>query len=70
MIFMMCERYFKSARHHDNMVELSLTLRELEDLTGYVAAESNHARSRSKQNELGAICDYLEDCVTEMKRRQ
>ena len=69
MISLMCGQYFKTAIHHDDMVELSLTLRELEDLTGYVAAESNHARSRRTQDELGAICDYLEECVEAIKRR-
>ena len=69
MISLTCEQYFTSATPHDEMVELSLTLSELEDLTGYVAAESNHARSRRTQDELGAICDYLEECVEAIKRR-
>lgn len=70
MISMLCERYLKSATRHDDHVELSLTLQELEDLTGYAAAESNHARSRRKQEELGAICDYFESEVSAIKRGQ
>ncbi len=69
MIDTMCGHYFKTAQHHGDMVELSLTLHELEELTGAVAAESNHARSRRVQDELGAICDYLEECVGAIKRR-
>ncbi len=68
MIDAMCGHYFKTAQHHGEIVELSLTLHELEELTGAVAAESNHARSRSMQDELGAICDYLEECVGVIKR--
>ncbi len=68
MIDTMCGQYFKTAQHQGEIVELSLTLYELEELTGAVAAESNHARSRSKQDELGAICDYLEECIGAIKR--
>ncbi len=70
MISMLCERYLKSVTRHDDTVELSLTLKELEDLTGYVAAESNHASTRRKQDELGAICDYFESEVSSIKREQ
>ena len=70
MIEAMCGQYFKTARHDGETVELSLTLHELEELTGAVAAESNHARSRSMQDELGAICDELEECIGAIKRGQ
>ena len=68
MIETMCGQYFKTAQHHGDMVELSLTLYELEELTGAVAAESNHARSRSMRDELGAVCDELEECIGIVKR--
>jgi hypothetical protein len=70
MIAMICEEYLKTATRHNDSIELSLTLKELEDLTGYAAAESNHARSWRKQEELGAICDYLESQVSMIKRGQ
>ena len=70
MIETMCGQYFKTAQHNGEMVELSLTLHELEELTGAVAAESNHAHSRNMQDELGAICDELEECVGAVKRGQ
>jgi hypothetical protein len=68
MIETMCGQYFKTAQHHGDMVELSLTLHELEELTGAVAAESNHARSRSMRNELGGSCDDFEECIGAVKR--
>ena len=69
MVSALCGRALKTAKHAGESVELSLTLHELEELTGAVAAESNHARSRRKQEELGAICDYLEGCVGAIKRQ-
>ncbi len=47
-----------------------MTLDELEDLTGYVAAESNHARTARQGEELGAICDDFEVRISEIKRRK
>ena len=59
-----CKRQLESAttfeREGEEFVELSLTLAELEDLTGYVAAESNHARTERQCEDLGSICDYFE----------
>jgi len=40
--------------------ELLLTQNELKKLIGYVAAEANHARKKSEQEDLNSICDYLE----------
>lgn len=60
LISMCCERQLSTATKNKEGVRLSLTYSELEDLIGFVAAESNHARSRRKQEDLGSICDYLE----------
>ena len=67
-----CKRQLESASTFDKdgeeFIELSLTLAELEDLTGYVAAESNHARTARQREDLGEICDYFEGLVFDMKR--
>ena len=68
MISMACEKQLKSKMKQGDEIELSLTLAQLEDLTGYVAAESNHSRSKRKAQDLGEICDYLESLIFEIKR--
>jgi len=68
LISTVCKRQLESATEDDEGVELLLTLKELEELTGFVAAESNHARSKRQREELGEICDYLEAAVYRIKR--
>jgi hypothetical protein len=63
-----CRRQLESATEHDEGIELLLTLGQLEELTGFVAAESNHARSKRQREELGEICDHLEVTVSRIKR--
>ena len=68
LISTLCEKQLTSATKHHNKVELSMTFDELEDLTGYVAAEANHARTKRQREELGAICDYLEAFMNRIRR--
>ena len=60
LISLCCKQQLTTATNNKEGVSLSLTYSELEDLIGFVAAESNHARTRRKQEDLGSICDYLE----------
>jgi hypothetical protein len=68
LISRVCRRQLESATEHDEGIELLLTLGQLEELTGFVAAESNHARSKRQREELGEICDHLEVTVSRIKR--
>jgi hypothetical protein len=72
LISAICKKQLESAttyqQDEEEIVELSLTLDELEDLIGYVAAESNHARTKRQQEDLGSICDYFEARLSEIKR--
>jgi hypothetical protein len=68
LIATLCRRQLASATKDDEGIELSLTLAQLEELTGFVAAESNHARSKRQREELGEICDYLEAAMYRIKR--
>jgi len=68
MISMLCKKQLGSQKKRDDEIELSMTLAELEDLIGHVAAESNHARSKRQAEDLGAICDYLESLAFNAKR--
>ncbi len=45
-----------------------MTLFQLEELTGWLAAESNHANSRRVSEELGEICDQVESLLDQIKR--
>jgi hypothetical protein len=49
-------------------IGLSMTPVEFDDLIGYVAAESNHARTKRQREDLDAICDYFEAYVSDIKR--
>ncbi len=73
IISMTCRRQLESAttyeQDEEKVVELLMTLKELEDLTGYVAAESNHAKTAKQGRELGAICDAFEVRLSEIKRQ-
>ena len=68
-----CHKQLESATTYEQggekVVELLMTLGELEDLTGYVAAESNHAKTAKQSRELGAICDAFEARMSEIKRQ-
>ena len=64
-----CKKQLESATEDDEGIELLLTLGELEELAGFVAAESNHARSKRQREELGELCDYLEAEVSRIRRK-
>lgn len=69
IISMTCASQLKSAIKHDKEVELLMTVSELTDLIGYVAAEANHARSKKQSRDLNMICDYLEVAEQNIKRQ-
>ena len=68
LISIVCKKQLESAAEHDEGIELLLTLKELTELTGFVAAESNHARTKRQREELGEICDDLEVLVSGIRR--
>ena len=43
----------------ENGILLRLSLEEIEDLLGYIAAEANHSTSRALEIELGQLYDKL-----------
>ena len=69
LISITCARQLKSVIKHGDEVELLMTVSELTDLIGYVAAEANHARSKKKSWDLNMICDYLEAAEQDIKRQ-
>ncbi|MBF0205069.1 MAG: hypothetical protein HQK67_12375 [Desulfamplus sp.] len=47
-----------------------MTLEQLTDLIGYVAAEANHTRSKRLQEDLNEICDCLESTEQSIKHQK
>jgi hypothetical protein len=68
MISSVCKSQLNSATKVEEGIDLSLTLAELTDLIGYVAAEANHARTKRQREDLNSICDYLEELEFDIKR--
>ena len=60
MINDMCGRYLKPAKKRGNYVVLDLSIKEANDLAGWVAAEANHATSKRKCELLNSACDAIE----------
>lgn len=68
LISLVFDPYLRNATQYDgDEVELTLTLKELQYLIGYVAAESNHARSKRNSDDLNSICDFLEAVEEDIK---
>lgn len=53
------ERRIRVARTNNSVLLVSLTLDDLDELIGYVAAEANHALERRLAGELGELYDRL-----------
>lgn len=47
---------------------IRMSLSEISDLAGWMAAESNHADSPRKARELGELCDHFESIEFQIKR--
>jgi hypothetical protein len=46
---------------------IHMSLREISDLGGWMAAESNHAQSPKTADELGLLCDHFENIEFQIK---
>lgn len=60
MISDMCGQYFKSAKRRGDFVVLDISIHEANDLAGWVAAETNHAKSARESDLLNSACDAIE----------
>lgn len=58
-----CEKQIKEAIKKNKKYILKFTGEELEDLAGYVAAEANHTKSKSKGKSLDLLSDKIEDLL-------
>jgi hypothetical protein len=60
MIMICCQSVLKKVQNKNGLVELSLTEYELNDLTGFVAAEANHTASKQQEEKLEQLFIHLE----------
>ena len=67
LISTVCAGQLESAHKRGDEVELTMTLSDLEDFIGFVAAEANHAKGRNQRDNLNQICDYLESVAYQIK---
>jgi hypothetical protein len=69
MIASVCDDLLASPRKRSGYLVLQLTEGQLEDLTGWVAAEANHAKTREEEEALGDVCDHLESNLSGIRMR-
>ena len=63
-----CGSILKKIIMKDNEVRLLLTKDELKELTGFVAAEANHATSKTEEEGLDEIFEHLEATLYSLER--
>lgn len=68
MITTCCGSFLRKVQRQDNSVKFLLTEFELKELTGFVAAEANHAISKNKEQELNKIYEQLEDALYSLNK--
>ena len=67
IVFGRLKATLKRMAKKEGMHTINMTLDEIGDLAGWMAAESNHAKSRRKAYELGELCDYFESLEFQIK---
>ena len=70
MVASACDDLLASPRRCSGYFVLRLTEAQLEDLTGWVAAEANHAKTREEEEVLGDVCECLESVLTTIGMRK
>lgn len=60
----------RAARKRNGNYFLSVSLSQLSELCGFVAAEANHSQGKRLQDDFNELCDYLEGRECEIKKEQ
>lgn len=68
IIALMIGDQLEAAKKKGDQRILSMTLFQLEELAGWLAAESEHAYSKRVREELSKICDQVENLLDQIKR--
>ena len=67
MIFGMLKATLTRLSKKEGTHNIQMSLDEINELAGWMAAESNHAESQKKSGELGDLCDYFESLMFQVK---
>lgn len=70
MVALSCRDYLASPLKRSGYMVLLLTEGELTDLTGWVAAEANHAKTSAEEEALGEVCEILENVISGIRIRE
>ena len=70
MLASACADLLASPRRRSGYLVLRLTEGQLDELTGWVAAEANHAKTREEKEALGDVCDGLESVLSGIGMRR
>ncbi|MFA7173101.1 MAG: hypothetical protein WC340_06760 [Kiritimatiellia bacterium] len=70
MISSVCKALLASPRKRGDYMILQLTESQLEELTGWVAAEANHAKTAEEERVLGDVCENLESDLYNIRMRR
>lgn len=70
MINSVCGDLLASPRKRSGYLVLRLTAGQLEELTGFVASEANHAQTREEEDALGDVCECLEGVLSGIRFRK
>lgn len=69
MLASACADLLAAPRKRSGHLVIHLTEWQLEDLTGWVAAEANHAKTKEEEETLGDVCDHLESVLSGIQMR-
>ena len=70
MVASACDDLLASPRTRSGYMLLQFTEGQLEDLTGWVAAEANHAKTTEEEEVLGDVCEHLESVLFGIRMRR
>ena len=65
-----CGDLLASPKKRSGYLVLRLTVEQLEEFTGFVAAEANHAQTREEEDALGEVCECLEGVLSDIRFRR
>ncbi len=70
MVFDQLQKNLTNASQKEGVHKIMMTLLDIQDIAGWLAAESNHADNEEKEMELGDLCDYFESIEFDCKRKE
>ena len=70
MVFDLLQKSLKKAAKIEGSHTIMMTLLEIQDIAGWLAAEANHATDERKEMELGNLYEYFDGLEYDCKRQR